>query len=161
MLKFIESKKIEYYLLAIYIVAIAVSLLDFKQRLIMLVLILIPAFLLYLIRIFTSFRHWKFSKGISILNAYLNFQMLNIVLAIAYLFLGWPGRYLMLNTTIAGPKFFLIVIGIFLIIRWRDLNKPIYWNYLKENIIKALIGTAICVILYFTVEIPDTILIQP
>ena len=63
--------------------------------------------------------------------------MLNIVLAIAYLFLGWPGRYLMLNNTIAGPKFFLIVIGIFLLIRWRDLNKPVYWNYLKENIIKA------------------------
>lgn len=160
MVKLIESKKLEYYLLAIFIVSISITLLDFKQKRIPIVLILIPLFLLYTTRLFMSFRHWKLSKGISVINAFLNFQILQGVLAISYLFLGWPGRYLLIFNTIRGPWTFVFIIVIFLMLKWSKINKVLYWSFLKENTVMAIILTLVCLVFYFTVKTADMIPIQ-
>jgi hypothetical protein len=154
-MKFIENKKIEYYILATFILSIGLTFINVSFRLIPLVICFSLLTLLYLIRLIISFRHWRFSRGISVINAYLNFELMYIVLAISYTFLNWPGSAILTYNAVTGPQFFLLIIGIFLIIRWTKLNKVIYWNILKENTYKVIIGIAVCFILFYYFDMPS------
>jgi hypothetical protein len=154
MIKFIESNKVEGILIVIFILAIGLNAFGLSYEIIgrcsLLILILF-----YLLRMLISFRQWKFSRGIVIINAYLNFQISSSVMAIGFIFLSYQGYAILTYNAITGPQTFLTVIGIFLIIRWRKINKKIYWEYSKANVIRSLTGIIICLILFYTLDIPS------
>ncbi|MDO9261666.1 MAG: hypothetical protein Q7U08_06975 [Flavobacteriaceae bacterium] len=155
MIKIIESKKLEIYLIALVIVSIGVTFIDIPFRAAPLAILFFVVFLLYLLRLIVSFRHWKLSKGISFINAFLNLQLMLCFESIAFTFLNWNGQYIITYEAIAGTQIFIFIIGIFLAIKWRKINKTIYWEYLKENTVKALTGMIICVILFYAYDMPS------
>lgn len=75
--------------------------------------------------------------------------------AIAFTFMHWPGHYFLTYEAITGTQIFIVIIGIFLLIKWTKINKTVYWGYLKENSIKALIGMIICFILFYAFDMPS------
>lgn len=150
MIKFIESKRLDYYLFPALILAIVISLIDIPFKQIPLVIIFIIYFLLYTIRIFTAFHNWRNSKGVSFINAYLNFQILYSLMATAYVFLNWPGKYILTYNAIISPQYFITMIGFVLIIRFNSTDWTLYWSYLKLNIYKAIFGIVICIIMFYT-----------
>jgi hypothetical protein len=160
MVKFIESNKIEGILIIIFVVAIGLNVVDLTYEIIgrysLLILLLI-----YLLRMLISFRQWKFSRGISVINAYLNFQISSSVMAIGYIFLSYPGYGILTYNSITGPQTFLIIIGIFLVIRWRKIDKQVYWVFLKWNVIRAFTGVIICLLLFYALDIPTQFTTYP
>lgn len=152
MINFFESKKVEIYLLSFFIITVGIVQIDIPYKSASLVISLAILLFLYFIRAIISFRQWKFSKGISVLNSYLNFQLFCIIEAIGFTFLKWPGHSLLTYNAITSPQFFIIFIGIFILIRWTKLNRRLYWERLKENTYKVLIGIFICLILYYTLN---------
>jgi hypothetical protein len=88
-IQIIDSRKLEYLGIAFLITAIGFGFIGgFGKIQSLLTLFLI---FLYLIRIFTSFQQWKFSKGISLFNAFLNYQIAFEVSAIAFTLQKWTG----------------------------------------------------------------------
>lgn len=110
--------------------------------------------LFYLLRLFLSFRHWKTGRGITVINAYLNFQIFAAFTAISHTILEYPGAVQMTFATITSPPNFLLFIGLFLLIRWKKLNKQVYWHHLKGNIWRAVAGTVACVVLFYVFNMP-------
>lgn len=155
MVKIIESKKLEIYLITLVIISIGLSLLAIPLRVVPLVISFLILFFIYLLRVFISFRHWKLSKGISIINAFLNVQIMICLEAIAFTFLNWPGHFFLTYEAITGTQIFIAIIGIFLLLKWRKINRTIYWEYLKENTVKALTGIIICLILFYAFDMPS------
>jgi hypothetical protein len=155
MSKITESKKIEYSLIALLILSIGLTLISptIGRKVLGILWMLLSIFCI--IRIFYSFRHWKFNKGISVINFILNIQIFYSLMAMCYTFCRWPGYSLVMYASINSVQIFLIPIAIFLLIRWTKLNRPTYWEYLKENIVKALIGIGICFILFYAYDMPS------
>jgi hypothetical protein len=155
MIKIIESRKLEIYLIALAIVFIGLTFLNLpfnKAPLAVLSLIII---LFYFLRLIVSFRHWKFSKGISVINAFLNLQIWICFQAIAFTFLNWPGHYSLTYEALTGTQIFILTIAIFLLIKWNKINRSVYWDYLKENTVNALTGMIICFILFYAYDMPS------
>ena len=157
MIKILTSRKLEYYLIAIVIVAIGLTLPNIPFRNVPLVIFGAVLFLLYLTRIFIAFRHWKFSKGISFIDAFLNLQILISVEAITYTFLNWPGHYVLTFEAVTGTQMFILIIGIYLLVKRKKINRTVYWEYLKDDTIKALIGMMICIVLYYAFHMSEHI----
>lgn len=155
MIKFLESKRIDFYLFPSLIIIICLSYLDFKFRFIPLVIIYSIYTLLYIVRIFLSFHNWKISKGISLINAYLNYQIVYALSGIGFTFLKWPGYTLMTYNAIISPLYFLLIIAIFLLFRLDKINWKLYWELIKLNIFRALIGITICIILFYSFDMSD------
>ncbi|MBO9703122.1 MAG: hypothetical protein J7604_23110 [Sporocytophaga sp.] len=155
MIKFIESKRLDYFLFPALILTKLISLLDIPFKQIPLAIIFLIYFILYTIRIFTAFHNWKISKGVSFINAYLSFQILNSLMAIAYVFLNWPGKFIITYNAIMSPQYFIAIIGFVLIISFNSTNWALYWSYLKFNILKAALGIAICLIMFYTLDMPS------
>ncbi len=155
MRKIIESKKIEYSLIALFILSAGLSFITLTIGRKALVILWMLLSILYIIRMFYSFRHWKFSKGISVLNFILNIQIFYSLMAMCYTFCSWPDYSTVTYSSINSAQIFLLPIGIFLLIRWTKLVRPTYWEYLKENIAKALIGLVICFILFYAYDMPS------
>ena len=144
MIKIIESIKVEIGLLAFFVLSIGlVPILGYGPF----AGAFLFVFLLYFIRIFISFRHWKISKGISVLNAGLNFQVLVCVQALGFIYMHWPGASAILSGCFAWFQQFLVVTCIFLVIRWKKLDKKLYWDHVKGNVIRVFISIVICLIL--------------
>lgn len=140
--------------MAIFLVAIGLNTINISNETIGRYSLLI-LLLFYFSRMLISFRQWKFSRGISIINAYLNFQISASVMAIGFIFLSYDGCEILTYNAITGPQTFLTIIGIFLLIRWSKLNKQVYWISLKWNVIRAITGVIICLILFYTLDFPS------
>ena len=155
MVEFIESKKIDYCLFASLIITICITFLASPFRLDPLHFTLLIYVLIYIIRIFLSFHNWKISKGISLINACLNFQIAYALVGIGFTFLGYWGYPLLVNNAIVLPQFYLLVIGVFLLFRYKSTNWKMYWTYLRFNIFKAVLGITICFILFYAFDMPE------
>lgn len=155
MIKTIESKKLEIYLIALAIIFIGLTFMNIPYRAAPLAVVFLVLFLIYLLRFFVSFKHWKLSKGISMINAFLNVQIMICLEAIVFTFLNWPGQYMITYQAITGTQIFILIIGIFLLIKWKKINRAIYWEYLKANTLKALTGMIICFILFYVYDMPS------
>lgn len=157
MVKIIESQRLEIYLIALVIVSIGLKAVSIPSSTAILAISFFILFFMYLIRMFISFRHWKFSKGISIINSFLNVQILICLEAITFVFLNWPGHYLITYVAITGTQMFIAIILIFLILKRKQINRTIYWEYLGENTVKAIIGMLICFILFYKFDMASHI----
>jgi hypothetical protein len=151
-LKIIESWKLELILILTAIASYGISFVNpigttvgfhYSFRILLLV---------YLIRIFISIRHWRVSRGISVIHVFLNFQISSAVMAIGFTVLMYPGYGLLTSGAISGIRIFSIIIGIFLLIRWKKINKHAYWDNLKWNLTRALIASLICIILFYSMD---------
>lgn len=152
MLKIIESWKLELLLILVAFTAYGISFVNPLWSTIGFNYAFRILLLLYLIRIFISFRHWKISRGISIINAFLNFQISFAIMAIGFTVLMYPGYALLTSGAISGIQIYSIIIGIFFLVRWKKINKEVYWDNLKWNIARALITSLICIILFYRMD---------
>lgn len=160
-LRFLESWKLEAFLILVAIGSYGISFvnplgssigLHYSFRILLFV---------YLIRIFISFRLWRLSRGVAIINAFLSFQISSAFMAIGFTALKYPGYELLIRGAISGLQIFLIIMGIFFLVRWRKLNKQVYWKNLRWNLARVFIATLICFLLFYVWDIPTELSIQP
>jgi len=147
MKKIIESKKLEYVFWGMFMVSIALSFLSTPLQYIPLRVVTVILILLYFLRIFVSLSYFKFSRGIAVINALLNIQIMVCAEMIGLFFYREGGGFAnktMLAMVNTGGEVFLFLIVSFLLIRGYGVNKLVYWQHLKANFIKAVVATAIC-----------------
>lgn len=157
MIRFIESNRIEFFILAVFAISIGLSIARVSwatSSLNISFLVLVP---LYIIRMIVSFRHWKLSRGIAVINAMLNFQIANALLAIGYTFLKLPGANTLIPNAILGAELYIPIIAIFLLARWRKINRKLYWEFSKWNFVRMLVSTTICIIILYSSNITPTV----
>jgi hypothetical protein len=157
MIKFIESNRIEIFVLSIFTVSIGLTVFGVTwgpRSLHLSLLVLIP---IYFLRMIVSLRHWKLSRGISVINAYLNFQIMYAITAIGFTFLTYTGYDIMTSYALLGPKLYLPIIAIFLLFRWKKINRKLYWEFLKWNFVKMIIGFVICFIMFYAFDMTSSI----
>ena len=157
MIKFIESNRIEFFLLSVITVSIGLTIFGVTwgtRSLHISFLVLVP---IYLLRMIVSFRHWKLSRGISVINAYLNFQINYALVAVGFTFLKFQGYDIMTYYALLGPKLYLPIIAIFLLFRWKKINRKLYWEFTKWNFVKMIIGFVICFIMFYAFDMTSSI----
>ena len=77
------------------------------------------------------------------------------MMAIGYTFLAWPEDSLMTYNSFGIANICGVVIAVFLIIRWRHLNKSFYWEKVKGNVIRVVIGFFICGVLFLSLDMSE------
>jgi hypothetical protein len=154
----IDSLKLELSLIGITVLSIIVKCTNIPNNSIPLAISTALLLLIYLFRALFSFRYWKFSRGIAIINVLINFEMSYIVMGMCYTFLKWPDYGALIYMAIISlPQMILLWIGLFLIFRWRGLRKDIYWSYLKGNIMRSVLGIIICLFTFYGLDIPSKV----
>jgi hypothetical protein len=148
MIKIIESPKIEFSLIALSFGFELLNIMKLPWGTRALFIALSILMLIYMLRIFTSFRRWRLSRGISVVNAILNFQLFTCTSAILFTLLAMPGDAQMVMVALGVPEFYIVFIALFLLIRWRKLDKQLYWKMLKWNVARAAVGLIICMTLF-------------
>jgi hypothetical protein len=157
MIKFLESQKVEFCAVVIFIISVAISFLGIPFRLIPLEIIFRVFLLLYVLRIFISFRQWKSTKGVSLINAYLNFIIAYAVMAMGFTFLKLPGYPIVTYNVIAGPHYYVFLIAIVLIFIFDRNRWTMYWTNLKGNVFKVVLGILTCLILFKSFDMSSTL----
>jgi hypothetical protein len=154
-IKFIESYRIELFLLSTFAISIGLNLfhIPFSGRTVD--FSLMALFLLYFFRIITSLGHWRLGIGISLLNAYCNFQIMVAVMAIGYTAILLEGYQLMTLVALTPLRYCLPVIAVFLIFRWKKIEH--YWKFSKWNFFRMATATAICYILYYALDMSSPV----
>jgi hypothetical protein len=154
-IKIIESNQIELFLLATFATLVGLNLLNVPVVGRILDFSLMALFLLYFFRIITSLGHWRLGIGISLLNAYCNFQIMVAVMAIGYTAILLEGYQLMTLVALTPLQYCLPVIAVFLIFRWKKIDH--YWKFSKWNFFRMAIATAICYILYYGLDMNSSV----
>jgi hypothetical protein len=153
---FIESGEVDLYFAGALVVSFGISFLTVAIGLDVFEGIFYIYLLLSLLRVFVSLRHWRTSKGISLTSLWLNYQICMAVLTIGYIVLALPGYPMLTFASVSGFPY-LSIIGLLLFVKsiFRKTDWKLYWVHLRFNLIKAVVGFIICVVLFYSFNISE------